>query len=86
MIEYNNYQGSLIDGLIKFFCILVYFYLFWAILCIFVKKSFNRELGKQILEMDLSEENLVLSVQQSWDRFTEKLSYTTLYKNQFKVK
>jgi len=77
--NYNNYHSSFIDGLIKVATIMVYFLVFWAVLCQLVRIQFNHELFDTIVKLDqeihISQGKVVLSLEESRDRFASKLSY-----------
>jgi hypothetical protein len=83
--NYLNYQGSAVNGLVKISTVLVYFFLFWAIVCQFVRYFFHIQLYDTILKSDqefhCDQGEVLLSSEESRDRFASKLSYTNMYKN-----
>lgn len=88
--QYNNYKASFIDALVKFGTVLVFYFIIWGICCRIVKFMFYKELTNEILRADqqvqMSEGMLPQTKRQSLLRFSNELSFSKLYFNQFQVK
>ena len=49
---YNSYSASMIDGLVKFATILVFYFVFHAAVMFCVRGQFEKELEQEIMKVD----------------------------------
>jgi hypothetical protein len=50
--SYCNYKASMIDALVKFCSILIYFFVIWAVISKVVKYFFMKQLQDEIVKID----------------------------------
>jgi hypothetical protein len=85
--SYSSYKASMIDALVKFCSILIYFFVIWAICSTVVKHFFMKQLKSEIVQIDeqvhLTYGLLPVSPFRSFKNFSEKLSFSKIYHNQF---